>query len=308
MYQTSDTYKDIIRDSIKVYWQIEDLFPEDAIVSFDRPHLPEDLVLSHSLDFLSDHEKLALNHIRGHSYANLFAFVEEYIIGQAIQHAEIELFGDPTALRALLRFAEEEVKHQTLFRNYCTAFQRDFKRPAPVLGSSIEVANVILGKLPMAVMLVTLHLELITQKHYTASIRNNATLDARFANILHGHWLEESQHARIDILELVKMAQFSEPDTVNASIQDYFDILSAFDGLLAQQTDMDIQALQHFMGKPLTDSQTERMRATQHRSYRDNFICMGMTNKKFNRIVESLWPDRAGQLGSESRKYLAEGA
>src|SRR5207244_3840972 len=118
------------------------------------------------LGFLSAAQQRTLNQITGNAYINLFAFVEEYIIAMALQHAHAEVFGDHTAIRALSRFADEEAKHQALFLRFVAAFNRDFPHKCEVLGAAAQVAAVIMSKSPMAVVLVTLHLELITQQHY----------------------------------------------------------------------------------------------------------------------------------------------
>src|SRR5689334_15063007 len=100
-------YRDCVALSERVYWKLDDLFPADTKLEFDRPHLPDALASVKNLSALYAQEQLALNHIRGNSYMNLFGFVEEYIIAQMTQHAHAELFGDHQVLRALLRFADE---------------------------------------------------------------------------------------------------------------------------------------------------------------------------------------------------------
>ena len=81
------------------------------------------------------------------------------------------MFGDPAALRALFRFADEEVKHQQLFGRFREAFERDFGVPCDVIENPQAVAEVILSKAPMAVVLTTLHIELVTQQHYVEGYR-----------------------------------------------------------------------------------------------------------------------------------------
>ena len=63
---------------------------------------------------LTDNEKRLLNQIRGNSYCHIFAFVEEYIVPLVIDRARADVYGDETRLWSLLRFAEEEVKHQEM--------------------------------------------------------------------------------------------------------------------------------------------------------------------------------------------------
>src|SRR6185295_7244391 len=149
-----------------------EVLPSGQKLDFARPFLPDALVGS-GISCLNEQEKLVLNHINGNSYLNLFGFVEEYILAMAVQHAQAELFGDHDAIRALTRFADEEVKHQALFKRYRVAFDRDFGHACEVLDNAADVAGVILAKSPLAVVLVTLHLELMTQDHYTDAVRDD---------------------------------------------------------------------------------------------------------------------------------------
>ena len=89
-----------------------------------------------------------LNQIRGNSYCHIFAFVEEYIVPMVIDHARADVYGDETRLWSLLRFAEEEVKHQEMMRRAVEQFQAGFGvelRPGP---GREDVAKVVLDASP----------------------------------------------------------------------------------------------------------------------------------------------------------------
>jgi para-aminobenzoate N-oxygenase AurF len=296
------TYRDVIRNSIKVCWQMDDLLPADTALDLSRPQLPEAIARATELDFLNEREQLALNHLRSHSYTQLLVFVEEYIIAQTVHHAQAELFGDHEAVRALLRFSEEEVKHQMLFIRYGAAFKEAFRGPHEVLDNAAQVANAILGKSPMAAMLATLHLELMTQEHYTDSIRDQSS-DPLFANLLKHHWMEEAQHSKIDMLELARMAEHSDREGLQLAFHDYLDIVAALDGLLRQQSEMDMAGVQAFCGRELTDGQKERYRAVQQDSYRRDFIRLSMSHPQFLSFCEQLWPEGARMVPDSVAAY-----
>jgi hypothetical protein len=207
--------------------------------------------------------------------------VEEYIIALAVQHAQAEMFGDHDAIRALVRFADEEVKHQALFQRYVHAFEQDFGHRCEVLGSAAEVANVILSKSPIAVMLVTLHLEIMTQAHYVECVKDDTAVDPFFAKLLRFHWLEESQHARIDALELDKLLATASAETIAKAFDDYLALIDAFDGLLHSQAEMDARAISNALGRTFDADQTRQIIASQHRGYRYAFLVFGMTNPTF---------------------------
>ncbi|MGE3668371.1 MAG: hypothetical protein AB7K71_01880, partial [Polyangiaceae bacterium] len=284
-------------------WRVDDVMPPDTRLDFSRPFLPEALVPNASLGFLSSVDALMLNQISGNAYLNLFAFVEEYILVTVVQHAQAEMFGDRDAIRALVRFADEEVKHQRLFERYRAAFDRDFATPAEVLESAAEVAQVILSKSPIAVMMITLHIELMTQHHYTECVKDNREMDPLFASILKHHWLEESQHAKIDALELAKLVTLATPDAISKAFDDYLDILSAFDGLLAQQAEMDVRSLGRATGRSksheesgFSAEETERIVQSQLQGYRRTFVWYGMTSPMFVGALKDMSPEGAARV------------
>ena len=90
-----------------------------------------------------------------------------------------------------------------------------------MLGAAAEVAGVILSKSPIAVMLVTCHLELMTLQHYTECVREDDAVDPLFQRLLKCHRLEESQHARIDALELA--CRPSRLEQIAVAIDEYLE-------------------------------------------------------------------------------------
>lgn len=281
-------YESCLRASEKIAWKLDDVFPPDMKLDFSRRFLPDTLVAADSLSFLSADERLKLNQIMGNGYLHLFYFVEEYIIASVLQHANAEIFGDPIELRSLLRFADEEVKHQQLFTRFRAAFDRDFGVACDVIDNAQAVAEVILAKSPMAVLLTTLHIELMTQQHFVEGFRagESKELDPLFASLLKNHWLEEAQHAKLDALELKKLADVATPAQRETAVTDYLGILEAFGGLLAQQAQLDVTSLERATGRTFDDAQRAAIVASQTRAYRHAFITLGVENTGFQRYLE----------------------
>src|SRR5688572_6639295 len=111
----SADYGKVVELSERVAWRLNDVFPEGISLDFSKAFMPNAMFVGNALTCLNDKEKLKLNQIFGNSYRYLFYFVEAYIIDMAMRHAEAELYGHDDNLRAMLRFAEEEVKHQQMF-------------------------------------------------------------------------------------------------------------------------------------------------------------------------------------------------
>lgn len=297
-------YESCVRASEKIAWKLDDIFPVGMKLDFSRRFLPDTMAPAESLSFLTAADRLKLNQIMGNSYLYLFYFVEEYIVASVLQHANAEMFGDPAAMRALLRFADEEVKHQQLFCRFRDAFERDFGAACDVIENPQAVAEVILGKSPMAVLLTTLHLELLTQQHYTEGFREAEakTLDPLFASLLKNHWLEESQHAKIDALELRKLSESASPAQIETAVVDYLDILDAFAGLLTQQAKLDVTSLERATGRAFTEVERAAIADTQGHAYRRAFIALGVENASFQKYLEQF------QAGAPARVTSRTGA
>jgi hypothetical protein len=297
-------YTSCIRNSERVTWTIDQVLPADRELDFTKSFLPDALAHARGLATLSGAEKLKLNQIRGHSYLQLFAFVEEYIIAHASEQATAEIHGDHEALRALLRFAEEEVKHQTTFKRYKAAFSRGFETRCDVLESAAEVAGVILSKAPLAVVLTTLHLELVTQQHFVECVKDNRKedLEPSFVSLLKHHWMEEAQHAKIDMLELRKLAARASREKIATAIDDYFGLVGAFEQLLLRQAELDLESFERAVNRPLERGEADRILAVQRQSYRGAFLISGMTHRG---LIEALRELDDGAVDEVARRAHA---
>ena len=79
-----------------------------------------------------------MSQIQGRTYANIFGLVERFINAKVLELSEDHWFGDQTALEALVRFSDEELKHQALLpMNDGLPKLKDF--PAELAGSGMAV-------------------------------------------------------------------------------------------------------------------------------------------------------------------------
>jgi len=118
-------YDTCLDGSINNAWTVDDCFLGRDF-DFGKPFLPERIAGVNGIACLTDDEKRTLNQIRGNSYCHIFAFVEEYIVPLVMDHARADVYGDETRLWSLLRFAEEETKHQQMLRRACAQFEAGF--------------------------------------------------------------------------------------------------------------------------------------------------------------------------------------
>jgi hypothetical protein len=291
MINRDSEYQSCIQNSERVSWKLDDILPEGTALDFSRRILSDKLTGTEPISCLSAEEKLLLNHIRSNSYAHLFLFLEEYAVALATHRAGLELHGNPTHMRALLRFTEEELKHQQLFARYTAAFARGFKVTPALLDNRVEVAKAIMTKSNLAVLILNVHLELMTQQHYVETIRGNEgeQLDPLFCDMLKHHWLEEAQHARLDLLEVQKILART-PEALDAAMDEYAELLAALRGTLVAQLELDIQTLERAAERTFTEAERREIFEVQERSSIWGFIGMGMKSPLFLSRLRSLSP------------------
>jgi len=182
--------------------------------------------------FLSDGEQRYLSQIQGRTYANIFGLVERYINAKVLELSQDHWFGDQTALEALVRFSDEELKHQELFRRIEKLAAEGMPPGYRVIPQPDAVAQAVLSKSTWAVLALTLHIELFTQLHYRQSIEPDENLSPLFKDVFLFHWKEESQHAILDELEWVRSDRKISTEARDKAVNEFIELVVAVDGIL----------------------------------------------------------------------------
>jgi len=290
-YQYS--FKDCLQRAERITWRVEDLIGPDKTLDFERPFLPESLARTGGFDFLSPVQKRALNQIRGHAYLSIFGLVEEFILPFVLDHARPTLNADGYQDRAYLEFAAEEAKHIQLFHRFREAFEADFGPGCAVIGPPEAIAGHVLGHPPLAVALLILHIEWMTQKHFQESVEADHEIDPLFKSLLLHHWMEEHQHAHLDTLMVRDLAARLDPAGIQAGFDGYLALGGFLDAGLKQQAELDLAALEQACGLTLSDAQRQTVISVQHQANRWTYIGSGMSHPNF---LETL-----GELGAPFR-------
>jgi hypothetical protein len=297
-------YETCLEGSVKNAWTVDDCF-QGRVFDFDKPFLPERIAGVRAITCLSDHEKRMLNQIRGNSYCHIFAFVEEYIVPLVVDRARADVLGDETRLWSLLRFAEEEVKHQEMLRRACAQFDAGFGVPCGLVPGREAVAEAVLSTSPLTALLLTSMIEWFTQLHYVEHVRDSADLDGLFRDILRFHWIDESRHARMDSLLIDEIVNGMTPEDQERAVDQLLELGGAVDGLLARQVELDIDALERASGRTFTDPERDEIRAHQQRSYRWTFLVSGLEHPNFVQIVGQLTADGEMKIAAAARALAA---
>ena len=109
-------YAKCIEVSKRVRWDIERDVIRGRDFDADHKFLPDGLSFADRIESLSADERRLLSQIQGRTYANMFGLCERFIGAKMVDITRDHALGDQTAFEALIRFTDEELKHQRLFR------------------------------------------------------------------------------------------------------------------------------------------------------------------------------------------------
>jgi hypothetical protein len=283
-----------IAASKRVRWDID----VDVIRGrrFDRDHkyLPDGLSLVDRLTFLSPAEQRYLSQIQGRTYANVFGLVERYISDKVLELSRDHSFSDQTALEAMIRFTDEELKHQELFRRIEAMVAETMPPGYQFVPDPNDVARAVLSKGTWAVLALTLDIELFSLAHYKESIEPDANLSPLFKDIFLYHWKEESQHAIMDELELRRIDAGITPAQRDAGVDEFIELVAAVDGILQAQSAADARYFSQTCGRPLTAAEDEAVRTGLLAAYRWQYIFSGAQLPQFGKALSSLIDEAQG--------------
>jgi len=230
------TYKAVLASSLRAQWELDDVLAAEQELDFSRNFMPESLCRSASAPGLAnDDERRMLNHIAAYQYLCYFGSVEEFILPFLMDHARPTLRDGDYRARALLNFASEEAKHIHLFNRYREAFERGFPVACEMLGPREVLAQKVLQHHPLAVGLIILMIEWMTQAHYLGSIRDDADIDPLFKSLFKHHWMEEAQHAKLDTLIVDALAEGRTEGELAQVANEFFQIAGFLDKSLQIQ-------------------------------------------------------------------------
>src|SRR5262249_23495922 len=110
--ETKTRYARAIAASRRARWDIDVDVIKDRTFASSEKFLPDALSLVDELEFLGGSERIFLSQVQGRTYANVFGLVERFINAKVLELEGRYVFGDQVALEALVRFSDEEIKHQ----------------------------------------------------------------------------------------------------------------------------------------------------------------------------------------------------
>jgi hypothetical protein len=302
---TETTYADCLAKSYAVNWRIEEVLGDRA---FDpsRPWLPAGLSATPRLPQLGADDLRRLTQVEMAAYAHLFGYVEEFIAPQMTSLAQDFALGRRDAFDALTNFAAEEVKHMNLFLAVRRRVDRALGFETALVGGREETARFVLSKERAGVLLFTAAIEWMTQRHYKDAISGDGSLDPLTRDVFRAHWLEESQHARLDEVEALRAFDGLEPARRDRAIDGVIEILQGVDGLLQQQSELDVGNFETLRGAPLAPATRAEVLREVLRAKRWTFIESGVTHPRFVELFQSVTtPEQQARVTAALSRILA---
>jgi hypothetical protein len=284
----SPRYARCIKASKRVRWEIDADVLRGRQFDFSQKFLPEGLSQVDRLSFLSDDERRTLSHVQGRTYAYIFGLVERYISAKVLELSQSYVLGDQTALEGLVRFSEEELKHQELFRRIEAMIGGSMPEGYTRIADPNDVARAVLGASTWAVLALTCHIELFTQSHYQQSIADDDGISPLYRDVFRYHWLEECQHAIMDEIEWTKEHDRLTPAERDKSVDDLIALVGAVDGILQAQAAVDAAYFLKLCDRNFSGAEQQAIKEGVLRAYRWQYIVSGVQHPHFVRLISRM--------------------
>ena len=281
-------YAQVVRLSKKAEWQIDRDLLRGRTLDFSRKFLPDGLSRIDRLEFLSADEARLLSQIQGRTYAYIFGLVERFISDKMLDQGRAHIFGDQLALEALVRFSNEEIKHQELFRRIETMIGAQLPDGYRQVADPNDVARAVLAASTWSVLALTCHIELFVQAHYAETIAPREELCPLFKDVFKYHWKDESQHVVLDELEWHdEHARLSLAER-DRSVNDLIALVAAVDGILQTQSASDAEYFIRNVARSFSVAETAQIKTCVLGAYRWQYIISGVQHPHFGRLLSSM--------------------
>jgi hypothetical protein len=304
----SDRYARVIEASKRIRWDIDRDVIRGRNFDFTRKFLPDGLSKLDRLGFLGADDRRLLGQIQGRTYANMFGLVERFIGAKMLDISRDHWLGDQTAMEALVRFTDEELKHQELFRRIERMVAEGMPAGYQFLPKPNDVAGLVLGKSTWSVLALICHIELFVLSHYRQSIDPDGELSELYKDVFLFHWKEESQHAILDELEWRREDAKLTPEQRERAVTGLIELVAAVDGMLQVQAAADAEYFFKVCRGPYSAEQSGRVRESILYAYRWQYIVSGVEEPRFQGILGSLISKAQGRRITEALAPIIDGS
>ncbi len=285
---SSMLYAKCIDASKRVRWEIDRDVIRGRTFDFSKKFLPDALARIQNFEFATPAEKRFISQVQGRTYANMFGMVERSIGAKLLDVTRPHALGDQVVFESLVRFTDEELKHQELFRRLEAMMATDMPAGYRFVASPNEVATVVLSKATWAVLGLICNIELFTLDHYRQSIDKDADASELWKDVFLFHMKEEAQHAILDELEWQRENARLNSAQRDTGVNDLIALVAAVDGILQGQSEADAEYFVKNCGRPLKAAEEHQLRTGLLRAYRWQYIASGTKNERFMSILSGM--------------------
>ena len=280
-------YRKCLHNAQKVTWDIDTDVIRFRQLDTDTKYLPDSLSLVTQLPFLNVGQQRLLSQVQGRTYAYLFGLIERCINAKVLELGRAHCLGDQTAVAALLKFVQDELKHQELFRRIEKLADLALPPGYRMTTDPNSAAGAILAKSTWAVLALTCFVEIFTQAHYLHSIRDDDGLSPLFKDVFYYHWIEEVQHATLDEIEWQRVHDGMQPEAIDAAVTDFVELLRMVDGILQTQATADGEYFCSNSGAFFDRERCNAVKACLLKAYRLQYLVSGARIERFQRALSS---------------------
>src|SRR5436190_208691 len=299
MQPETNRYAKAIEVSKRVRFEIDRDVIRGRTFDFGRKFLPDGLSMVARLAFLKPEEQRLFSQVQGRTYANMFGLVERFIGPKISEISRDHWLGDQVAFEALVRFTDEELKHQEMFRRIEAMIGSGMPAGYKFEPQPNDVAGAVLGASTWAVLALVCNIELFVLAHYRAAIEHDGDLSELWKDVFTFHAREESQHAIIDELEWRREDAKLTPAQRDKSVGDLISLVGAVDGILQAQARADAGYFLASIGRIMAAEQADQVRAAFLAAYRHQYIVSGVQDKRFQQILGGMiTPEQGERIGS----------
>ncbi len=299
-------YAKCIEASKKVRWDIDKDVIRGRSFDFTKKFMPDKLARIERFGLTNPDERRFMSQIQGRTYANIFGLVERYIGAKLLEVTRGHALGDQVVVESLVRFTDEELKHQELFRRLEVMMAPEMPKGYTFLPHPNDVANAVLSKCTWAVLGLTCHIELFTLDHYRQSIDRDAEASELWKDVFLFHMKEESQHAVLDEMEWQREDAKVTPAERDRGVNDLIDLVAAVDGILQMQSTADAEYFTRVIPRKLDKAQAQKVRDGLLGAYRWQYIVSGVQNERFMQILTAMvTPEQMQRIGAALAPIMA---
>ena len=187
-----------------------------------------------------------------------------------------------------MRFSDEEIKHQILFRRIETMLAETMPAGYRFDVDPDAIARAVLAKSTWSVLVLTLHIELFVQLHYRESIEPDSGLSDLFKDVFLFHWKDEAQHSVLDELELKRHDATLTREERDQAVDDFINLVIAVDSVLQVQAKVDATYFAMTCGRELQRDEIDQVARHFLKAYRWQYIFSGAGHPRFQGVMKGL--------------------